>query len=127
VRSVVCDGFIGGDTSAKYSAVVVHVDGVRMSLNCGRQRASCLSRKCYMSMESYGGIILTGKPKSSEETCPFVILFITSPTWSNRDANQDFRGERPANKQRLSHGTALVLLLLLLLLKSTFKITLPAH
>jgi hypothetical protein len=46
----------------------VHVDGMRLSLNCGHQRACCSSPRWYMSVDSRGG---NGndrrKPKNSEK------------------------------------------------------------
>jgi len=57
-----------------------------------------------MSMESYGGMILTGEnAKNSEKTRSSVTLSITNPTWTDQAANPGLRGERPATN-RLSHG-----------------------
>jgi hypothetical protein len=72
-----------------------------MSWNCGYQRAYCSSPKFCMSMESHGGIILTGK------SCPNVTS-TTNITWTDPGTNLDLHGERPATN-RLSHGMALLL------------------
>jgi hypothetical protein len=41
--------------------------GETMSLNCSHQWAHCSSPRWYVSVESHGGMILTGKPKNSRE------------------------------------------------------------
>jgi hypothetical protein len=61
-------------------------------------------------MESYGGMILTGKTEElGEKTCSSVTIPTTNPTWSDQDANPNFRDERQATN-RLSHGRAISLL-----------------
>jgi hypothetical protein len=47
--------------------VIVHVDVMILSPNCGHQWAYFSSPKWYMSMESHGGMILTGKPEELRE------------------------------------------------------------
>jgi hypothetical protein len=86
--------------------VVVHVDGVRLSLNCGLQRAYCSSPSWCMSIESHGGMILTGQNrKTRSQTSLSATLSSTYPIWTDMDTNPALRGETPATN-RLSHGTA---------------------
>jgi hypothetical protein len=60
----------------------------------------------YMSMESHGGIILTGENRRTRrKTCPTDTLSTTNPTWTDPGANCGLRGGRPATNH-LSHGTA---------------------
>jgi hypothetical protein len=55
-----------------------------------------------MSLESDGGMILTGKHRRTRrKTCPSATLSTTNPTW----IDPGLRGERPATND-LSHGTA---------------------
>jgi hypothetical protein len=49
---------------------VVHVDGVRMSLNCGHFRAYSSPPYIYELGESWWNDIDIGKPKNSEENLP---------------------------------------------------------
>jgi hypothetical protein len=59
-----------------------------------------------MSLESDGGMILTGENlRTRRKTCPSVTLSTTNPTWIEPGANPVLRGERPATND-LSHGTA---------------------
>jgi hypothetical protein len=59
-----------------------------------------------MSLESDGGMILTGEDRRTRrKTCPSATLSTTNPTWIDPDANPGLRGERPATNH-LSHGTA---------------------
>jgi hypothetical protein len=56
-------------------------------------------------MESYGGIILKGKPEElGEKPCPSVTLSTTNHTWTVLGATPGFRDERPM-AIRLSHDT----------------------
>jgi hypothetical protein len=60
-----------------------------------------------MSLESEGGMILTGENRRTRrKTCPSATLSTTNPTWIVPGANPGLRGERPATDD-LSHGTAL--------------------
>jgi hypothetical protein len=60
-----------------------------------------------MSLESDGGMILTGENRRTRrETCPSATLSTTNPTWIDQGANPGLRGERPATND-LSHVTAL--------------------
>jgi hypothetical protein len=60
-----------------------------------------------MSVESDGGMILTGENRGTRrKTCPSATLSTTNPTWIDPGANPGLRGERPATND-LSHGTAL--------------------
>jgi hypothetical protein len=62
-----------------------------------------------MSLESDGGMILTGEnQKLGEKTCTSATLSTTSPTWTDPGANLGLCGERSATN-RLSHCTATVL------------------
>jgi hypothetical protein len=57
-----------------------------------------------MSLESDGGMILTGENRRTRrETCPSATLPTTNPTWNDLGANPGLRGERPATND---HGTA---------------------
>jgi hypothetical protein len=59
-----------------------------------------------MSLESDGGMILTGENRGTRrKTCPSATLSTTNPTWIDLGANPGLRGERPATND-LSHGTA---------------------
>jgi hypothetical protein len=59
-----------------------------------------------MSLDSDGGMILTGKNRRTRrKTCPSATLSTTNPTQIDPGANPGFRGERPATND-LSHGTA---------------------
>jgi hypothetical protein len=59
-----------------------------------------------MSLESYGGMILTGETRRTRrKTCPSATLSTTNPTWIDPGANPDLRSERPATND-LSHCTA---------------------
>jgi hypothetical protein len=85
--------------------VVIHADGLRLTLNCGHQRAYCSSLRLYMSTEGHSGMILTEETRRTRrKTCPSATLSTTNPTWIDPGANVGLRGERPATN-RLSHGT----------------------
>jgi hypothetical protein len=85
--------------------VVVHMDGVILNLYFGHQRAHCSSPSDDMSMESHGGMILTGKDRRTRiKPYSIATLYSTNPTWIDSDANPGLRGERPA-ANHLSHGT----------------------
>jgi hypothetical protein len=59
-----------------------------------------------MSLESDGGIILTGENRRTRrKTCPSATLSTTNPTWIQPVANPSLRGEWPATND-LSHDTA---------------------
>jgi hypothetical protein len=59
-----------------------------------------------MSLESDGGMILTGKNrKTRRKTCLSATLSTTNPTRIDPGGNPGLRGERPATND-LSHGTA---------------------
>jgi hypothetical protein len=61
-----------------------------------------------MSLESDGGMILTGENRRTRrKTCPSATFYTTNPTWIDPGANPVLRGERPATKD-LNHGTALM-------------------
>jgi hypothetical protein len=61
-----------------------------------------------MSLESNGGMILTGENRRSRrKTCPSATLSTTNPTWLDPRANPGLRGERPATNDQ-SHGTTQV-------------------
>jgi hypothetical protein len=58
-----------------------------------------------MSLESDGGMILTGENRRTRrKTCPSATLSTTNPTWIDPGVNPGLRGERPAAND-LSHGT----------------------
>jgi hypothetical protein len=60
-----------------------------------------------MSLESDGGMILTGENRRTlRKTCPSATLSTTNPTWIDQGANPGLRGVRPATND-LCHGTAL--------------------
>jgi hypothetical protein len=83
--------------------VVVHVDGVRRCLNCGHQRAYCSLPRCYMSVDSHGGMILTGETEALGENSPSATLSTTNLIWTDPSTNPGLRGEIPATN-RLWHG-----------------------
>jgi hypothetical protein len=59
-----------------------------------------------MSLESDGGMILTGENRRTRrKTCPSTILSTTKPTWIDPGTNPCLRGERPATND-LRNGTA---------------------
>jgi hypothetical protein len=61
----------------------------------------------YMSMESHGGMILTGeKWRTRRKTCPSTTLSTTNPTWTDPGGNPGLYCERLATSH-LSYGTAL--------------------
>jgi hypothetical protein len=59
-----------------------------------------------MSLESDGGMILTGENrKTRRNTCLSATLSTTNPTWIDQGANPGLRGERPAtNDLSLGYG-----------------------
>jgi hypothetical protein len=60
-----------------------------------------------MSLESDGGMILTGENRRTRrKTCPSATLPTTNPTWIFPGANPGLRGDSPATNH-LSHGTAI--------------------
>jgi hypothetical protein len=62
-----------------------------------------------MSLESDGGMILTGgNRRTRRKTCPSATLSTTNPTWIDPGANPGLRGESPATND-LSRGTASLL------------------
>jgi hypothetical protein len=59
-----------------------------------------------MSLESDGGMILTGESRRTlRKTCPSATFSTTNPIWIDQDVNPGLRGERPATND-LSLGTA---------------------
>jgi hypothetical protein len=59
-----------------------------------------------MSLESDGGMILTGENRRIlRKTCPSATLSTTNPIWIVQGANPGLRDERPATSD-LSHDTA---------------------
>jgi hypothetical protein len=59
-----------------------------------------------MSLESGGGMILTGENRRTlRKTYPIATLSTTNPTWIDPVANPGLRGERPETNH-LRHGTA---------------------
>jgi hypothetical protein len=54
-----------------------------------------------------------GKAKYSEKTCPNSTLFTTNQTWADLGSNPGRRGGKPPT-YRLSYGTALIVLLILI-------------
>jgi hypothetical protein len=58
-----------------------------------------------MSLESDGGMILTGdNRRTRRKTCPSATLSTTNATWIDPGTNSGLRGERPATND-LSHGS----------------------
>jgi hypothetical protein len=71
-----------------------------------------------MSLESDGGMILTGEnPRTRRKTCPSATLSTTNPTCFDPGANPGLRGEWPATND-LSHGTVKTCKILVLHFKS---------
>jgi hypothetical protein len=59
-----------------------------------------------VSVESYGGMILTGKNRSTRrKSAPVPTLSTTDPTWTDPSANPVLCRDRPVTN-RLSYGTA---------------------
>jgi hypothetical protein len=59
-----------------------------------------------MSLESDGGMILTGENRRTRrKTCPSATMSTTNPTWIDPGVNTRLRGERPATND-LRYGTA---------------------
>jgi hypothetical protein len=56
-----------GKTCLDHFLVAARVDVVRLSLNCGHLGAYCSSPRSYMSMDSHGGMILTGETEEVGE------------------------------------------------------------
>jgi hypothetical protein len=77
-------------------SVVVHVDGVRLSLNCGHRQAYCSSPQ---TIYERGG---TWWNDIDRGTSLSAALSTTNPTWTDLSANLDIRGERPVSNH-LSH------------------------
>jgi hypothetical protein len=78
--------------------VVVHVDGVRLCLWTAASNGSNVHPPgyIYMSMNSYGGMILTEKNRRTwRKTCPNDNLSIINPTWTKPGANPRLRDDRP--------------------------------
>jgi hypothetical protein len=69
----------------------VHIDGLRLYLNCGHQR----------SWRDDGTILTEEKIMTRRKTYPSANLPTTNPTWTD----PGIRTKRPATN-RLSHGTA---------------------
>jgi hypothetical protein len=62
----------------------VTVDGVRLCLwTVASNKPIVHYPGDIMSKVSHGGMILTGKPKNSEKTCPCATLSITNPKWTD--------------------------------------------
>jgi hypothetical protein len=77
-----------------------------MSLNCGHQLAYCSSPSWYMSIESHGGMILTGENQRTwRKTCPSATLAFTNPTWTDPGTDLGLSSEWSVTN-RLSLGTA---------------------
>jgi hypothetical protein len=77
----------------------------KMSMNCSLQHVYCSFPRLYMSMESYGGMILTWKKWTQRKTCSNATLSTTKPTWTGLSANLNLQGERLATNL-MSHGKA---------------------
>jgi hypothetical protein len=75
------------------------------SQNCGNQWIYCSPLRWYLSMESHGGMILTGENrKTQRETCHSATLPTTNTIWSDPGSNPDFHSDRLATN-RLSYDT----------------------
>jgi hypothetical protein len=80
--------------------------GENTSLNCIHQWAYCSSPKLYMSMESHGGIMLTGTNQGTRrKTCLIVTWPTTNLTLTDPGLNLGLCSERPATSG-LRHGMA---------------------
>jgi hypothetical protein len=81
-----------------------------MSLNCGHQRALCLSPRWYrpMSVECHGGITSTGGTEELRENpAPSDTSSVKYPTWTDPGTNMGLCGESPATNC-LNYGTELL-------------------
>jgi hypothetical protein len=65
-----------------------------------------------MNMEQWWNDIFAGETEVLWENLPSATLSTTNPAWIDPGANPGLRAERPATN-RLSHGTALLLILLI--------------
>jgi hypothetical protein len=75
-------------------------------LNYNHQCAYCSPPDDNMSMESDGGMILTGENRRTrKKTCPSATLSTTNPIWTDPCAKPGLRVDKPATNC-LSHGTA---------------------
>jgi hypothetical protein len=73
-----------------------------------------------MSLESDGGMILTGENRrTGRKTCPSATLSTTNPTWIEPGANPGLRVERSATND-LRHGMALLITIELPMLDGNF-------
>jgi hypothetical protein len=69
-----------------------------------------------MRRESQGAMILTGENRRTRrKACPSATLYTKNPTWTDPGANKGLHRER-SETNRLSHGTAVTLNLLLSML-----------
>jgi hypothetical protein len=76
-----------------------------MSLNCGHQRAYCLSPGHVRVCRATADDVDRGKPKNLEINLSSATLSTINSTWTGPGANPGLRNERPSTN-RLSHGTA---------------------
>jgi hypothetical protein len=81
-------------------ASVVHDDGVRLCRWTATSNGSVIyPYRCYMSMESHGGIILTGESQiTRRKTCHNATLSTINPTWTDPGPNLGLRCEKPSTK-----------------------------
>jgi hypothetical protein len=78
--------------------------GVRLRLWTAVTNGHIVLSPRYMSLESDGGMILTGEDgRTRRKTCSNATLSTTNPTWIDLGANPCLRGEKPATNC-LSHA-----------------------
>jgi hypothetical protein len=83
-----------GHGMAQAAVQVVHVDGMRLSLNYG-QRAYC-SSPCGIRVWRYGGTILTVEnQRTRRKTCPSIDSYTTHPAWTDQGTKSALCGEWP--------------------------------
>jgi hypothetical protein len=76
-----------------------------MSLHYICHRVYCSSPRWYMSMDSHGGMILTGENRRTwRQPCPNATLPTRLLKWTDQGTNPGLRGKKPPTN-RLSHGT----------------------
>jgi hypothetical protein len=99
---------------SSYSFSTLAVDGVSGQRHAQAAFCHITHSQDDMSLESDGGMILTGENRRTRrKTCPSVTLSTINTTWIDLDANPGLRDERPATND-LNHGKGPALSLLLI-------------
>jgi hypothetical protein len=75
------ESYIGHDDKSFWIDWSIEFEGVRVRFLTATTNGHTVHPPDDMCMENDDGIILTGKPKNSEKTCPSATLSGTYPTW----------------------------------------------